>query len=773
MAFETLTPLISYPADGVITQFDIPDKFYEASDVKVFYVDAAGEESQFDFGTDYSVVITATDPTPPSRKSGRASFNTPPINGGNVVIFIWPDVDQDQPFEGQPVTPRQNERVHDRHAMRDAALRELLFRGFRAPLNAPPALRYIEVGAPGRVPVYAPDGSGSLVEGPSVGEVLLVSGIVNEIIAVAAIAPQVVTVADNITDVQIVAANIAVVSDVSLNMPEIVALFGASQRALAHPSAPPDAPYNAGGRRIASIANAQDPGDAVPLSQIPNVGFTVAPGTFPLPLYQRVFDLTPEDFGYDTAPNLDQCRIRLNAWAAAAGRKRMRSGVRYYTNGPIIFGPSTTLLDMDGAVIDTTAGETAFGSYEAAISFRNAPEATVRTLGVQAVRGDYYIDFPANVNFAPGTLLQLWNSADNSFNSWRDYYREGEFAVVDQVNNQRAYLTSPLRGEVYPTATTQIRVVPQWKPRIIGGEGFHSVGNKAIRHLDVKWATGARLEGVKSGPRLRSEGIVIDRSFESMLIDCETDQFVRGTVDGITDHYGLGIYNSQSVKVVGGRYVGGNHGIALGGDANPGSIVNRDIDVSGADIKAWYLAGTSIHGNAEDVNFRGCKIDGGATFGGDKITYSDCLIRMGPLSAVPTTQLAASFYAVYTAEAHGVSYSLINTRIEAFRTPPGYPNLPAVELGTQEYITAKTKRGGTIRIRGVTIEAPTHNRIIGIANNGNTSPDRRIEVDGVHVYRALQGGGRIYDVGVFNTSGVSWASNQVTNVFARGGAIIV
>lgn len=203
MAFETFTPLISYPADGVTTTFAIPDKFYDASDVKLFYVNAAGEETSLDFGVDYSVVITATDPTPPARKSGQAVFITPPIAGGSVVVFIWPDVDQDQPFEGRPVTPRQNERAHDRHAMRDAALRELLFRGFRAPLNAPPGLRFIEVGAAGRVPIY--DEFGNLIEGPTVGEVLLVSGIVTEIMTVAAIAPQIVAVAGNATNINLLA----------------------------------------------------------------------------------------------------------------------------------------------------------------------------------------------------------------------------------------------------------------------------------------------------------------------------------------------------------------------------------------------------------------------------------------------------------------------------------------------------------------------------------------------------------------------------------------
>lgn len=220
MAFETFTPLIVYPADGVFTEFAIPDKFYDASDVKVFYVDDDGLETQYDFGTDYSVVVTATDPTPPARKSGKAVFVTPPINGGKVVVFVWPDSDQDQPFEGRPVTPRQNERVHDRHAMRDAALRELLFRGYRSTLDATPALRYIVAGREGYVPTW--DIDGNLIEGPTVGQVATVAEFIDQINIVAGIEAEVVIVAGNAANINLVAGSIANVNIVGANIASVV-----------------------------------------------------------------------------------------------------------------------------------------------------------------------------------------------------------------------------------------------------------------------------------------------------------------------------------------------------------------------------------------------------------------------------------------------------------------------------------------------------------------------------------------------------------------------
>jgi hypothetical protein len=204
MSFETLSPLISYPSDGVATEFAIPDKFYDARDVKVFFVDSIGLETPYVPGTDFSVVITASDPTPPARKSGKAVFPTPPVAGGDVVVFVWPDNDQDQQFEGQPVTPRQNERVHDRHAMRDAALRELLFRGYRSPLNADPGLRFIVAGRQGYVPTW--DAAGNLVEGPTVGQVATVAQFIGSINTVAAIEAQVVTLANLDDEISLLAS---------------------------------------------------------------------------------------------------------------------------------------------------------------------------------------------------------------------------------------------------------------------------------------------------------------------------------------------------------------------------------------------------------------------------------------------------------------------------------------------------------------------------------------------------------------------------------------
>jgi hypothetical protein len=213
MSFETLSPLISYPSDGVATEFAIPDKFYDARDVKVFFVDSVGLETPYVPGTDFSVVITASDPTPPARKSGKAVFPTPPVAGGDVVVFVWPDNDQDQQFEGQPVTPRQNERVHDRHAMRDAALRELLFRGYRSPLNADPGLRFIVAGRQGYVPTW--DAAGNLVEGPTVGQVATVAQFIGSINTVAAIEAQVVTLANLDDEISLLASKANDISTVA------------------------------------------------------------------------------------------------------------------------------------------------------------------------------------------------------------------------------------------------------------------------------------------------------------------------------------------------------------------------------------------------------------------------------------------------------------------------------------------------------------------------------------------------------------------------------
>lgn len=197
MSYTTFQPIAVYPADGDRTVFPIPDRFYSAVDIQVFNV-VDGVEAQVD-PSDFSVQINFTEPTPPSRNGGNVVFGIAPAEG-NIVVMIWPPNDQDQRFEGRPVTPRERERVHDRHSMRDAAMRELFFRGFRSPLDTPPALRYIGVGVAGEVPQY--DENGNLIPGANIGEIAAIAAIVDQINTVAGISTEVVTVAALQTEIE-------------------------------------------------------------------------------------------------------------------------------------------------------------------------------------------------------------------------------------------------------------------------------------------------------------------------------------------------------------------------------------------------------------------------------------------------------------------------------------------------------------------------------------------------------------------------------------------
>lgn len=220
MAFSSYTPTVVYPADGLTATFAIPDKFYDDEDVHVFLVSSLGIETELVQGDDYNISVTTTDQTPPARKTGNVVLNETPAEGFDVVVFLWPHSDQDQSFEGRIVTPRQNERVHDRHAMRDASLREFFVRGFRAPLNTPPGLRYIVIGEAGTLPIF--DADGNLVQGPTVGQVVSVAAIADDIDAVASIASQVQTVATNATKVTLVANDITSVVQVANNIAAIL-----------------------------------------------------------------------------------------------------------------------------------------------------------------------------------------------------------------------------------------------------------------------------------------------------------------------------------------------------------------------------------------------------------------------------------------------------------------------------------------------------------------------------------------------------------------------
>lgn len=215
MSFSAYQPLAVYPANGVQTDFAAPDKFYDLADVRCVLVIGGREYPQVR-GVDYAVLVTGQDLLPPYRYEGFLRFTVPPANGADVVPFIQPQTNQDQPFEGRPVTPRQHERVHDRAVMSSAILSAFLDRGYRSPLNAAPGLRTIVTGREGYVPTW--DEFGNLIEGPTVGQIGQIVDIIPQINAVAAIAPQVVAVAaidDEVVALYAVRAQIAALGPVA------------------------------------------------------------------------------------------------------------------------------------------------------------------------------------------------------------------------------------------------------------------------------------------------------------------------------------------------------------------------------------------------------------------------------------------------------------------------------------------------------------------------------------------------------------------------------
>ena len=219
MAFSSYNPMGVYNADGVRTDFDVPDLFYEIEDVRVVTIND-GVESNATLGVDYTVLVIGRELTPPFRQEGYVRFVVPPTAPKKVVTFILPSAIQDQPFEGRSVTPRQQERVHDRHVMRSAMLFEFFNRSYRSTLDTPPGLRTIVAGSQGHVPVW--DENGNLIEGPTVGDVDQVAAISAEIVALSGIITEISAISENIVEVAAVAGSLPILIDTAAVLNAVV-----------------------------------------------------------------------------------------------------------------------------------------------------------------------------------------------------------------------------------------------------------------------------------------------------------------------------------------------------------------------------------------------------------------------------------------------------------------------------------------------------------------------------------------------------------------------
>ncbi|MFK3862627.1 phage tail-collar fiber domain-containing protein [Pseudoalteromonas rhizosphaerae] len=229
-------------------------------------------------------------------------------------------------------------------------------------------------------------------------------------------------------------------------------------------------------------------------------------------------------------------------------------------------------------------------------------------------------------NIKAGDVLVFQNQLTSSFSIHRDYYYDGEFAVVLDVNGNNVTLESGILTTYLGYETDKVFLLNHITCEI-GEVSFYGTG---VYSLECKFNYGSVInpKSVLSSGAGSSAALVFNKSFQC---DVNPKLIKKSYESGGTD-YGVLYSNSQSIRLIGGNIFGGRHAVAHGGDDSDGAVPCRDIVTKNAVLKNDVRSNThtaDIHGNSENCYFVDCKIYGWTGIGG-----KDCGVRGGEV--IPT-----------------------------------------------------------------------------------------------------------------------------------------
>lgn len=250
-----------------------------------------------------------------------------------------------------------------------------------------------------------------------------------------------------------------------------------------------------------------------------------------------------------------------------------------------------------------------------------------------------------------GDSIILWDPTDGSFNPSRPNYRNGEINEVLEISGQVLTLAIPLRSD-YANVTRVYN--PTWSTGKIENLRIIGFGN------DSQWAC-LRFD-LCQGPEMN--GIYAEKGWASLVSFRRSFDCVANGIRAVNDTtmsglgYGIGIENSQNVRVTNGSMRAPRHALTIGGGDQDATIPNRDIDIGQCFLyldKGLGVGNADVHGNSEYVRYSNCFIQGGMNLGGDHIEVNNCQVFSENVNGI----------AVQFSEPKGFNYKFSNTNFYA------------------------------------------------------------------------------------------------------------
>ena len=386
--------------------------------------------------------------------------------------------------------------------------------------------------------------------------------------------------------------------------------------------------------------------------------------------------ISPEDYS-----GTDQQKLVAALAEATSSGRPVDLQAKTYTLTERLDAPSGVVINGNGATLDGSATAASGFTDGLMVQFQSGVVTSLADTSAPITKGTQTVVLASAPSLVQGDIIIIADITDFSYSGHKASYKAGEFAVVQSVSGS----TITTLGRLYADYAAGMRVAKQSSGRLVVRDltmiapSDPVIGTVAV---EVSHSNYPLFENVEANGGSHTS-MVFRKVYGAAIVNCSA------TEDGSNDYgtdYALSLGNSQSVRVTGGVYRASRHAIAIGGNADPWAVVNRDILISGVLTDSnSTLQSIDCHGNSEYIRFTDSVLKHGVKLSGN---YNS--VTNNRISSTGTV-------AVLIAEASGLDYMIDGNVFELGEmiTSRG----AAIDLGGNGGgLTADTPSGGTMQI---------------------------------------------------------------------------
>lgn len=382
--------------------------------------------------------------------------------------------------------------------------------------------------------------------------------------------------------------------------------------------------------------------------------------------------ITPEQF-YLPLETSDEDMIQRAIDSITKGNILLKANKTYVCNKPIklkdgvnLVGNKNTILDFSNVVLDEQV---------ACIYNVFTPLTLIETLGIDVLANSKVLTFNVSPSLLENDRIILHDATPYSYTAYRDYYTKGEMLKVESVLGVNVNLKEPTYDS-YIASTTSVYKL--------------SGCTLDIKDIIIKGKIGSVGIKITHGINCNFEGLKINGSDNALLqlvrcYECNIDKnSLIDTSTAIGLNYAVSIGNCQRINITNSFLSATRHGVAIGGNSENGSIVNRDINIRRcyiANVEKGNSYSADMHGNVEFTSYEDCNIIGGVTIGGNNNKVKNCKI-ISIINGV----------AVSGGEVTGINHEIANNDIIVTRTINASRSVIDCQYGVQAIL------GGNLRV---------------------------------------------------------------------------